>query len=79
MQAIVQRGDETWCYVAEKDGVRQQPIKLGQTNDKVVEITEGLQEGDRIVLNTAAILGNEPTQPRQIAPDAKNADNATLH
>ena len=55
----MQRGDQTWCYVAEKDSVRQQPIKLGQTNDKFVEITEGLRDGDRVVLNTAAILGHE--------------------
>ena len=79
MQAIVQRGDETWCYVAEKDGVRQQPIKLGQTNDKFVEITEGLHDGDRVVLNTAAILGNESTKDRPIAPDAKSPNSATLH
>jgi RND family efflux transporter MFP subunit len=79
LQAIVQRGDQTWCYVAEKDSVRQQPIKLGQTNDKFVEITEGLRDGDRVVLNTAAILSHESAEKREIAPDAKSGDGTALH
>ena len=59
--------------------MRQQPVKLGQTNDKFVEITEGLRDGDRVVLNTAAILGNDSAKRRKIAPDAKNGDGAALH
>ena len=60
VQAIVQRRDENWCYVADNGRVRQQPVKLGQTNDKFVEIVEGLQEGEQIVLNSASILREEP-------------------
>ncbi|MHB8864834.1 MAG: efflux RND transporter periplasmic adaptor subunit [Pirellulaceae bacterium] len=78
VQAIVQRRDETWCYVADQGRVRQQPVKLGQTNDKFVEIVEGLQEGEQIVLNSASILREEPTEQRKIAPDAEHADGAAL-
>ncbi|MHB8968939.1 MAG: efflux RND transporter periplasmic adaptor subunit [Pirellulaceae bacterium] len=77
-QAIVQRRDETWCYVADQGHLTQQPVKVGQTNDKFVEIVEGLQEGAQVVLNPASILDKEPTEERKIAPDAEQRDGAAL-
>jgi multidrug efflux pump subunit AcrA (membrane-fusion protein) len=74
----VQRRDENWCYVADNGQLRQQPVKLGQTNDKFVEIVEGLQEGEEIVLNSASILREEPGEQRKIAPDAENEEDAAL-
>jgi len=56
VQAIVQIGSETWCYVDARPNVERRMIKLGGTNDKFVEITEGLEEGDRVVLNPMAIV-----------------------
>jgi hypothetical protein len=52
---------------------------LGQTNDKFLEITAGLRDGDRVVLNTAAILSNDSGETSKIAPDAKSGEGATLH
>jgi RND family efflux transporter MFP subunit len=56
VQAIVQIEDETWCYVDARPNVERRMIELGGTNDKFVEITEGLKEGDRVVLNPMAIV-----------------------
>jgi multidrug efflux pump subunit AcrA (membrane-fusion protein) len=56
VQAIVQIENETWCYVDAGPNVERRMIKLGGTNDKFVEITEGLEEGDRVVLNPMAIV-----------------------
>jgi RND family efflux transporter MFP subunit len=58
VQAIVQVGKDTWCYVQDEDGnVRQTDVEVGRTNDKFVEIRKGLDEGDQVVLNPMALVG----------------------
>jgi hypothetical protein len=56
VQAIVQVKDETSCFVDVNGQPQRHPIALGRTNDKFVEVTRGLQEGDRVVLNPMAIV-----------------------
>jgi RND family efflux transporter MFP subunit len=57
VQAIVQVGGKSWCYVgAAAGGTERHDLKLGKTNDKFVEIANGLQQGDRVVLNPMAIV-----------------------
>jgi len=56
VQAIVQIQRDTWCYVDNDGTVERRTIKLGLSNDKFVEIQEGLQEGERVVLNPMAII-----------------------
>jgi RND family efflux transporter MFP subunit len=56
VQAIVQVKDETSCFVDMDGQPQRRPIALGRTNDKFVEVTHGLQEGDRVVLNPMAIV-----------------------
>ena len=78
IQALVQRGDETWCYAGEKGQVRKCPVETGATNSKFVEIKSGLNTGDQVVLNPSAILGDESGFQHNIAPDQKDADAASL-
>ena len=78
VQAIVQRRDASWCYVAERGQLRRQDVVLGQTNDKFVEIREGLKEGDQLVLNPSAVVEEGPEQQQAISPEAKNADAETM-
>jgi multidrug efflux pump subunit AcrA (membrane-fusion protein) len=56
VQAVVQIGRQTWCYVDNAGRVERRDIELGRTNDKFVEILEGLDEGTRVVLNPMAII-----------------------
>ncbi|MFT4559071.1 MAG: efflux RND transporter periplasmic adaptor subunit [Planctomycetales bacterium] len=56
VQAIVQIGDESWCYVSAGSNVERRPVEVGQSNDKFVEIKSGLTAGEQIVLNTGAIM-----------------------
>ncbi len=51
VQAVIQRGEVTWCYVLVNRVPEQRPVVVGKTNDKFVEICEGLSEGDVVVLN----------------------------
>ena len=55
VQAILQEEDATWCYVSTADGVVRRPLKLGSSNNAQVEVLEGLQPEDRVVLNPQAI------------------------
>jgi HlyD family secretion protein len=65
IQAILQRGGETWCYAARNRRVAKCPIKTGRTNDKLVEIVSGLSPGDRVVVNPSTILADDPGQERE--------------
>jgi HlyD family secretion protein len=78
VQAIVQRRNDTWCYVAENNRLKRQSVKLGQTNDKFVQVCEGLSEGDQLVLNPSAILSEAAEEQRQIGPDAKTKDGDAI-
>ncbi len=56
VQAVVQIGRQTWCYVDNAGRVERRDIELGRTNDKFVEILKGLDQGMRVVLNPMAII-----------------------
>lgn len=56
VQAVVQIGRQTWCYIDNAGRVERRDIELGRTNDKFVEILKGLDEGMRVVLNPMAII-----------------------
>ena len=85
VQAIVQIKNDTWCYVDAERNVERRLIELGGTNDKFVEITEGLEEGDRVVLNPMAIVdeykdgvseaspGEDVSGPAQDDPEQETA------
>jgi RND family efflux transporter MFP subunit len=70
VQAIVQISGESWCYVEADRGVERRMLTLGLTNDKFVEVREGLEEGDRVVLNPMAIVDESQEKQKAISPDA---------
>jgi HlyD family secretion protein len=49
----------------------RRPLKLGRSNDKFVEILDGLAEGDRVVLNPMAIF-DESEQSDSSTDDQNN-------
>jgi HlyD family secretion protein len=46
----LEEGQEV-CYVAHDDSLERRPIKVGPSNEGEFEVTEGLDEGERVVLN----------------------------
>jgi RND family efflux transporter MFP subunit len=73
VQAIVQIEDQTWCYVEENGRPMRRCVRLGMTNNKFVEVTSGLEVGERVVLNPSAIPDSHrkpsPAEfPSQAAP-----------
>jgi hypothetical protein len=76
VQAIVQIGKETFCFM-DLDGVPQRrPVKLGRTNDKFVQILDGLTEGDRVVLNPMAIVDEEQKSKADEEKEAEEHEQA---
>jgi len=73
VQAIVQIEGESWCYLLNADGVERRTLRLGLTNDKFVEIREGVDEGARVVLNPMAIAEDGRRRESQISPEGREA------
>jgi len=51
LQAVVTRGDERTCLVRTALGTQSRTIETGDYNDRFIEITGGLKEGEKVVLN----------------------------
>ncbi len=62
VQAVVQVGNENWCYVKTAGALKRKTVKLGQTNEKFVEIQEGLSVGEQVVLNAMDVVDQEQDQ-----------------
>jgi HlyD family secretion protein len=61
VQAVVEREGQSYCYVLPpkaKDPLIQRVV-LGASNDKVVVIKEGLDAGQRVIGNLAAVIDEE--------------------
>jgi RND family efflux transporter MFP subunit len=78
VQAVSQKESQHYSYVVGPKGVEKREITVGENNDKFVEIKEGLEEGERVVLDARARLAaetkanemtNPPEQPKTKAPE----------
>jgi multidrug resistance efflux pump len=62
LQAIVggsEMGSQRSIVVMTPKGPQERPITVGASNEKIAEVKEGLQEGDEVVLNPKAVLGDK--------------------
>jgi len=60
IQAVVgsiAMGSKRKCYVLEDGQPKERDIKIGRSNDKMVEVVEGVADGDQVVLNPRPLLG----------------------
>jgi HlyD family secretion protein len=69
------------CFVMRPEGPVEREITLGMSNDKMVEVRSGLEEGDQVVINPRLLLsekdkaaaggyGKQPGQGEGASPDA---------
>ena len=56
--ALVNRKDRTVAFIVEKGQVKETPVKVGPPLGDLVEVLGGLKEGDRVVVNPPASLGD---------------------
>ena len=73
VQAIIggpEMGEKRTIYVMTDNGPVEKEIRVGLSNDKLAEVKEGLQEGDRVVENPKVIAGDK-AKTREAGADAK--------
>ncbi len=54
--AIVEQGDAYQCWVVSDTGAERRPLLLGVRNEEVVEVKDGVREGEQVVLNPRATI-----------------------
>jgi HlyD family secretion protein len=54
--AVLPLKDKDYVYLITPQGPVRKEIKLGETNDILIEIKEGLKEGDLVAMNPTALL-----------------------
>jgi HlyD family secretion protein len=60
--AVVETGDEYFCWVKTAEGAQRHALKLGDSNDVFIVVKAGLQEGDEVVLNPLAFIEEAQTE-----------------
>lgn len=65
---VVEMGGKHFCYVAANNpkGYEKRPVVIGKDNDQLIEIKDGLNEGDRVILNPRSTI----EEARQTTEDA---------
>jgi RND family efflux transporter MFP subunit len=73
IQAVVQIGRDSWCYLVHEGTPERQVVQLGRTNDKFVEVVNGLNEDDPVVLNPMMIIeeAEDEGQPSAAAVESE--------
>jgi HlyD family secretion protein len=57
IEALAVEEGEDYCYVVSDDGIERREIEIGQSTADLLEVTQGLEEGERVVLKPTAFDG----------------------
>jgi hypothetical protein len=66
VQAVVEIRRKFYCWVQTEKAPQRRPVVIGLSDDKVIEIKDGVAEGENVILN-----------PRALVPDARDDDLQT--
>ena len=56
VQAVVQAQGKDFVFVLTPEGPVRRPVVLGITNQKLIEVKEGIKEGEEVALNWSALM-----------------------
>ena len=65
LQAVTTRGDERICLVTNRFGTETKVIETGDYNDSFIEIRNGLEEGEKVILNAWDLATDSGLPPEQ--------------
>ncbi|HVJ79708.1 MAG TPA: TolC family protein [Planctomycetia bacterium] len=71
LQAVVEKGAKHYCYVLDRSsrgGYAEREVVIGDSNDKYLEIKDGVKDGDHVILNPRATIAMAREQV--FAPDS---------
>ncbi len=60
--AVMEKRGQFFCAVRKGDSIERRSVVLGMGNDKLVEITSGLENGEAVILNPRKALGEDGTE-----------------
>src|SRR5262249_20898142 len=72
LQAVIggaEMGVKREVFVRTPTGYDKREVTLGLYNDKMVEVREGLHEGDEVVINPKVLLGDNKAKTRDASGD----------
>ena len=73
--AVIEDGKEFICAVKNGKGFERRVVMLGKSDDRFVEIVEGLQEGELVFLNPETVLGESLSREREQASEWSGRPN----
>ncbi|MEX1042925.1 MAG: HlyD family efflux transporter periplasmic adaptor subunit [Pirellulaceae bacterium] len=56
VSSVVEQGRNYYAWVATANGPERRVLSLGRTNDKMIEVVDGVVEGERVLRNPRAIV-----------------------
>lgn len=68
--AVVQQRGKDYCWVRKGNQVERRPLLLGASNDKFIEVKDGLAAGDEVLLNPRAVVAEaRAEEPASQSPE----------
>lgn len=83
IQVVSNRVGKKLCFVATPSGIEEREVKTGVFNDTFVQIVDGLQEGEEVLLNPPQVYSELTTQTadafegRELPPDNQTSQDAS--
>jgi HlyD family secretion protein len=78
-EAVTSDDGQDVCFVIQGDGLERRPVKLGRVTEAMTEVTEGLHEGEQVVMNPHPldIELEDPSDPAPVTPSSAPAAEST--
>lgn len=70
--AVVEQGGKYFCWVNTPQGPGRRPLVVLGTNDRQMAVSDGIKDGDRVILNPRATVPEAREEDKK--PDAENED-----
>jgi multidrug resistance efflux pump len=64
VQAVVEKSGKFYCWVDEPSGPKERPLVLGMSDNARIEIKDGVNEGERVLLNPRATVEDARAEDR---------------
>jgi HlyD family secretion protein len=68
VQSVANRQGQKLCYVQTSNGVQPTPVITGAFNETFVQITDGITEGQKVLLNPPRLLSDEGQKQQSPRP-----------
>ena len=72
VQAVAEHKGDFYAFVEEPGGIQRRKVKVGENNEKLVEILDGLKEGDSVTLDARTRAAAEFKTEESKEPTAKD-------